>query len=114
MTARLLLLGMIFICSQFNVQAQGFADTMKQIFGKQYPHYQWLDYPVADYGVGTSYGDKKAKADPTKFLCATFTCLEISPLPQDKDTRYTAGGIITAANCPLATVARMPGSTMQT
>jgi hypothetical protein len=65
------------------VHAQDFAKAMKKIFGKQYGGYQWLDYPVDNFGVGTAYRDTRDQADPRHFLCATFTCIGISPIPTD-------------------------------
>lgn len=64
-------------------ESQSFPDAMKQIFGGAYKGYQWLNYPIDNFGVGTAYNDSKEKADPKKFLCATFTCLDISPIPND-------------------------------
>ncbi|HTB92689.1 MAG TPA: hypothetical protein VK728_07645 [Candidatus Sulfotelmatobacter sp.] len=106
MKFRLILAATALLYVQPVAHAQDFAGAMKQIFGKQYPHYQWLNYPLNDFGVGTAYSDKKAQADPQKFLCATFTCLEITPQPQDKEACYAPGGPVGAADCPLTTLAR--------
>lgn len=64
-----------------SVQAQNLSAAMKTVFGSQFRNYQWLDYPTDNYGVGTAYRDKRTTTDPRKFLCATFTCLNINPTP---------------------------------
>lgn len=61
--------------------AQQFKGAMKKTFGKQFKDYQWLDYPLDNFGVGTAYRDTKEATNPKKFLCATFTCLNIIPIP---------------------------------
>jgi len=106
MKFRFLAVALVPVCLTLGARAQDFGDSMRQIFGAQHAHYQWLNYPVSDFGIGTAYSDKKAEPDPTKFLCSTFTCLEIDPAPQDTTTCYTSNGSPTPANCPWATVAR--------
>src|SRR5947209_16963412 len=61
--------------------AQQFGSTMHDIFGKQFHDYQWLEYPLDNFGVATAYRDTRAEANPKHFLCATFTCLNIEPVP---------------------------------
>jgi len=80
--------GLIVFCLLFSAHAavaqnKKFSDSMKEIFGKQYKDYQWLDYPLDNFGVGTAYRDTKETINPKKFLCATFTCLEINPIPSE-------------------------------
>jgi hypothetical protein len=106
MKFRFLAVALVSMFMALGARAQEFGGSMKQIFGAQYPHYQWLNYPVSDFGIGTAYSDKKAVTDPTKFLCSTFTCLAIDPVPQDTNTCYTSSGSVTPTNCPWATVAR--------
>jgi hypothetical protein len=89
-----------------SVWGQGFGAAMEKIFGKQHPHYQWLDYPVNDFGIGSAYDNSRPKADPKNFLCATFTCLEIIPRPVDKEGCYTSSQAPDPGNCPWETVAR--------
>src|SRR5437879_5938233 len=68
---------------------QDFAHTMKNVFkGNQFKDYQWLNYPVNDFGVGTSYKTAGTSIDNKGFLCATFTCLSISPVPSGNDWVY--------------------------
>jgi hypothetical protein len=67
--------------------AQEFSAAMRKIFAKQFKDYQWLDYPLDNFGVATAYRDTKDVANPKRFRCATFSCLNISPVPasnQDK------------------------------
>ena len=68
------------------VSAQQFGSTMHDIFGKQFHDYQWLEYPLDNFGVATAYRDTRAEADPKHFLCATFTCLNIEPVPSSNST----------------------------
>jgi hypothetical protein len=69
-----------------------FAKAMKNIFGNQYAGYQWLDYPLNNYGLATMYESAKpsgssnrkvVQVKPVKVetLCATFECLGIDPAP---------------------------------
>lgn len=63
-------------------QAQSFSRAMKTIFkGSQFKDFQWLEYPVDNFGVGTSYRTMASKAETRDFLCGPFTCFNISPLP---------------------------------
>jgi hypothetical protein len=89
-----------------SASAQSFADAMKQVFSQQYRGYQWLDYPLNDFGVGTAYENSRERTDPKTFLCATFTCLGIAPTPIDKPACYSPAGATDPSNCPWATVAR--------
>jgi hypothetical protein len=61
--------------------AQQFSSAMRDIFGHDFPHYQWLNYPLDNFGVGTAYRDTKETANDQRFLCATFNCLNIEPIP---------------------------------
>jgi len=50
---------------------------MKDIFkGKAYKDFQWLPYPLDNYGVGTAYSKSQ-----DKFLCDTFPCLGMETAP---------------------------------
>lgn len=63
------------------MQAQQFSSAMRDIFGHEFPGYQWLDYPLDNFGVGSAYRDTKETANDKHFLCATFDCLNIEPIP---------------------------------
>jgi hypothetical protein len=65
--------------------AQDFKQVMKQAFGNDYRDYQWLDYPVNNFGVATAYTGVKDRVDRRGFLCATFTCLGVKQSPADID-----------------------------
>lgn len=65
--------------------AQDFKQVMKQAFGNDYRDYQWLDYPVNNFGVATAYTGMKDRVDRRGFLCATFTCLGAKQSPADID-----------------------------
>lgn len=71
------------LCVAVDAQAQNFSQAMHDIFGsgKQFRDYQWLDYPLDNFGVATAYRDTKERTDPRHFLCATFSCLGIAPVP---------------------------------
>ncbi len=86
-TSRIILIvSCLLIIAQTGVgQQKKFSDAMKEIFGKQYKDYQWLDYPLDNFGIATAYRDTKETINPKKFLCATFTCLEISPIPTQEN-----------------------------
>src|SRR5262245_35935217 len=65
------------MCLSVTTYAQDFSDAMKNIFkGRQYKDFQWLTYPLDNYGVGTAYSNSQRQ-----FLCDTFPCLGISPPP---------------------------------
>jgi len=63
--------------------AQDFKQVMKQAFGNDYRDYQWLDYPINNFGVATAYTGVKDRVDRRGFLCATFTCLGVKQNPVD-------------------------------
>jgi hypothetical protein len=63
------------------MRAQQFSSSMREIFGQDFPHYQWLSYPLDNFGVGTAYRDTRETANDKHFLCATFDCLNIEPVP---------------------------------
>lgn len=60
---------------------QDFSRTMQQVLGRDYPRFQWLNYPVNNYGIGTSYRGKKNKPDIGRFLCGTLNCLGVGNPP---------------------------------
>jgi hypothetical protein len=66
---------------------QDFPKAMKKVFtGNQYKNYQWANYPLDDYGVGTAYRGTSAEMKGGSFLCATFTCLDVAkPDPTKAD-----------------------------
>jgi|KBSSwiStaDraftv2_1062776.scaffolds.fasta_scaffold555623_1 hypothetical protein len=63
---------------------QDFRTAMKNVFGKDFKDYQWLNYPVNNFGVGTAYKGTNAKFSNKGFLCATFSCFD-APVPKDAD-----------------------------
>jgi hypothetical protein len=67
--------------------AQDFSTAMRKIFGKQFKDYQWLDYPLDNFGVATAYRDTQEVANPKRFRCATFTCLNIHPVPASNEDK---------------------------
>lgn len=71
----------LFLAVTIPATGQQFSSAMRDIFGRDFPHYQWLDYPLNDFGVGTAYRDTKETANDRNFLCATFDCLNIEPAP---------------------------------
>ena len=75
-----------------SVAQSDFAKSMKNVFGAQYAGYQWLDYPLDNYGLATMYQAPKPSGasarkvvyvKPVKVvtLCPTFDCLGINPVP---------------------------------
>jgi hypothetical protein len=63
--------------------AQTIQQTMKEVFGNDYKGYQWLNYPINNFGIGTAYKGNKGKIDKRNFLCATFSCLG-KPVPKEE------------------------------
>jgi hypothetical protein len=63
-------------------QGQNVQKTMEEVFGNDYKGYQWLSYPINDFGVGTAYKGNRDRIDRRGFLCATFTCLG-TPIPKE-------------------------------
>ena len=65
--------------------AQEFSKALESTFsGAQFRGYQWLDYPLDEFGIASSYRGRSAKPDDAGFLCATYTCLGF-PRPGKQD-----------------------------
>lgn len=86
MKRRVLSFGLLaaFTLSSMVCHGQDFRGAMKNIFGKDFKDYQWLNYPVNNFGVGTAYKGNNAKFSNKGFLCATFSCFDV-PVPKDID-----------------------------
>lgn len=55
--------------------------VMKKSFGLD-DCYQFAVYPIDNFGVGTAYNFKPGQPTTDQdFICATFSCLDISPAP---------------------------------
>jgi hypothetical protein len=73
-----------------------FGKAMEQIFGDQFKGYQWLPYPVDNFGMGSMFeavaplrGKQKTSSiniQPinARLLCSTFDCLGIKPAPKPR------------------------------
>ena len=71
---------------------QSFSKAMPVLFGKEYEGFQWLDYPLGNYGVWTMYGEvnkrsgpgnKQVKLKNVELICDTFQCAGINPIPPE-------------------------------
>lgn len=77
----------------FTAEAQTFRQTMSSMLSNDYPHFQWLEYPVDNYGIATAYRGTKDNIDRRSFLCATFTCLGLDQPASDSDSgKWMAAG----------------------
>lgn len=84
--------------------AQDFSSSMKSVFtGPQYKGFQWLTYPLDNYGVGTAYS-----AQQKQFLCDTFPCLGLRPPDPLKDLNPWINVLDSATNTNYAAQAAGP------
>lgn len=49
--------------------------------GLQFREYQWLTYPVSEFGIASAYRGQADRVDDRAFLSATFATLSIAPAP---------------------------------
>ena len=47
--------------TESNCWAQQFRDSMRQLLGSDFNEYQWLNYPVNNFGVASAYTGTKGQ-----------------------------------------------------
>jgi hypothetical protein len=93
------------------LEGQELPKAMRKLFnGKQYKNYQWADYPLDDYGVGTAYKGAGAGS----FLCATFQCLNVARPDVSKPDGLSQWLTVADAKAPEGYSAKGCGGPVQT